>query len=316
MHSKALFIPVLLLTAGCSGNAATPSDAGNDAPTADAGPSVEQAFWTAFWAGDLSAGAADIPPLQQAASSSSPPGFYDSLLVGMDATWQLAESGRNPQTAAQIGQTYGPVAGQFLGQAHGINPSDTFTTALLGFTVWNGGVQTNNSAMITQGKGLVDQAYAEKPELGWVLELIMAQFVPVNDPQMQTAITAGWSYFSLCGGTTVDPTNPDLSAYLAQTKTSTRTFCVNDTLAPHMVEGSLLYFGDLLVKSNNPTAAKPFYAAAQSSADFAAWPHKDIVTSRLSSDLTARAASYQGPSSSWPSFAASPYVCGTCHNTQ
>jgi hypothetical protein len=244
-----------------------------------------------------------------------PPNQYATLLVGMDATWQLAETGRNPAQAQQIGQTYGPMASQYLQEAHGLDPTDPFTTALTGFTLWNAGMQTNNTMWVTQGKALVDQAYMEKPELGWFVELILAQNLPVNDPQMTTAITDGWNYFSICGGTTLDPSAPDFTAYMAQTKTSTRTFCVNDMLAPHVVEGSLLYFGDLLVKSGSVNAAKAAYAAAQSSSDYATWPHHDAVDARVSADLDARAALYQGDSSTWPPFAASPYVCGTCHNT-
>jgi hypothetical protein len=317
MHAK-IMLPVLLL--GCSSNPSTPSDAGtNDAAQAsdaagDGAVSPEQAFWTAFWAGDLAAGAAAVPALQ-AASSVQPPDWYSTLLVGMDATWQLAEIGRNPSQAQQTAQTYGPMASQYLGQAHGLNPTDAFTTALDGFTVWNAGMQTNNSQWVTQGKALVDQAYQQTPELGWFLELILAQNLPVSDPQMQTAITDGWSYFSICGNETMNQSNPDFAAYLAQAKTGTRRFCANDSLAPHMVEGSFLYFGDLLVKAGSVSAAKAVFAAAQTTPDYASWPHHDVVDARVSSDLTARSAMYQGAPSTWPPFAASPYVCGTCHNT-
>jgi hypothetical protein len=312
MSWKLLFF---LAPLACS-SAATPTDAGAEAATDGGDPNAaETAFWNAFWAGDMTAGASDVAALQ-AKASANPQDWYANLLTGMDATWLLAEAGRDPQTAQQAGETYGPIAGQFLGTAHAINPQDAFTTALDGFLVWNAGMQMQNTQQAAQGKGLVDQAYAQQPELGWFLELIIAQFSPLNDPQMQTAIDAGWKYLSICSGTTVDPKNPDLTAYLAQAKTSTKAFCANDSIAPHMVEGSLLYFGDLLVKSNAVPAAKTMFAAAQTTKDYANWPHKDVVDARVTADLDARAALYQGAPSQWPSFAASPYVCGTCHNTK
>lgn len=317
MHSNKMtslfWLFALVAPLACSSSPGAETDAGADAPAANA----QDIFWTAFAAGDTASGAADIPALESlAAGSEGQPDWYSTLLVGMDATWQLAEIGRDPSHAAQTGATYGPIAGQYLGQAHGMNPSDNFTTALTGFTLWNAGTQTQNPQQAQQGKALVDQAYAAQPELGWFLELIIAQFSPVADPQMQTAIDAGWKYFSICGGTTLDPNAPDFSAYLAQATTSTRRFCVNSTIAPHMVQGGLLYFGDLLVKAGSVAAAKTAYGAAQASKDYAAWPHKDVVDARATADLAARAAAYQGDPSTWPAFAASPYVCGTCHNTK
>ena len=58
-------------------------------------------------------------------------------------------------------------------------------------------MKTNNSQWVTQGKALVDQPIQQTPQLGWFLELILAQNLSGQRPADgdPTAITDGWSYF-------------------------------------------------------------------------------------------------------------------------
>jgi hypothetical protein len=306
-------------------DAATTPDAGNT----DAAGAPETVFWNAFWAGDMAAGIADIPALQTAIKT-TPDDGYDNLLVGMDALWQLAESGRDPQNAQKVGETYGPMAAEYLGTAHGINSSDPFTTALDGFLVWNEGVTTNSSTLEQQGVQLVQEAYGQSPAIGWFIQTIMAGNAPVSSSLMTTAVTNGWAYYAACSGTKLSDSDPDYSTFFAafvkQANASGSGLCVKQLVAPYWLEGNLLYFGDLLVKSGNVAGATAAYTAATQLDNYSTWPHKDVVESRLASatdggagadagmTLAQRAASYQGPESTWPAFAAEPFVCGTCHN--
>jgi len=299
------------------------ADAGDDAAT------PETAFWNAFWAGDLGGGIAGIPALQGAIKK-TPKDWYDNLLVGMDALWQLAEIGRDPSNAEKIGETYGPMAGLYLGTAHGLNPGDAFTTALYGFMVWSEGVNTNSTADQQQGVALVQEAYEEEPAVGWFLQIIMAGSAPVDSPLMTTALTNGWAYYSGCGGAKLSATDPDYSsffaAFVAKANSNGSGFCVQQYVAPYWLEGNLLYFGDLLVKTGNLAGATAAYAAATQLDNYSSWPHKDVVESRLASavdggaggdagmTLAQRALAYDGPESTWPAFAAEPFVCGTCHD--
>ena len=86
--------------------------------------------------------------------------------------------------------------------------------------------------------------------------------------------------------------------------------CWNGPHAPHVETGSLVNFGDTLVKAGNVTAAHAAYQAATARAGFASWRY--AVQSRLTDDLTARAALYGGAPSQWPPVG---IPCTGCHGS-
>jgi hypothetical protein len=302
---------------------------GTDGGEGDAalGAAADMAFWNAFWAGDMNAGIEDIPALQGAIKA-TPKDWYDNLLVGMDALWQLAELGRDPQNATKVSETYGIMAAESLGIAHSLNGGDAFTTALDGFVVWNEGVNTNSSTLEQQGEGLVKQAYEQSPPIGWFIQTIMAGSAPVGSSLMTTALANGWTYYASCSGAKLSESSPDYTAFFSAFVTKANggdgTLCSTQFLAPYWLEGNLLYFGDLLVKAGNVPAALAAYTAATMLTNYSSWPHKDVLEARRAggSDagadggmtLEQRAMAYAGPESQWPPFAAAPFVCGTCHN--
>ena len=259
MTAKTFMLPILLL--GCSSTPGGSADAGStDAPTADvtpqpdagseAGVSPEQAFWTAFWAADLSGGVAAIPvgfkPTRTRCRPTSTRRFSSAWTRLGSSQRQAATPRRRSRSGRRTVRWRAstckrPTASIRPTPSPPPSPASPCGTPACRRTTRCGSRRARPSS--------TRRTSWRSPSSGWFVELILAQNLPVNDPQMTTAITDGWNYFSICGGTTLDPSAPDFTAYMAQTKTSTRTFCVNDMLAPHVVEGGLLYFGDLLVKS-------------------------------------------------------------------
>jgi len=321
-----LLAAVVAGAAGCSsssdGAPVTPTPNGGDgggggdsggAP--DTTAAAQSDFWNAMWAGDLSAGATASTELK-AVVAKTPADFYSTLLVGMQSLWQIAESERNPQTAGMVAQTNAPVAAQYLQTAHQLNPSDVFTMSLLGQFLFESGAQSNNSQQVTQGEALMNQAYQADNKLGMFVPVLVGMNLPNTDPFVQSAEAGAWNYYSTCGGKTIDGTNPDFSAFLAKANSgqSGLGFCGPVAVAPHWLEGALLWFGDSLVKVGNVNAASAAYRASASVSTSSEWPHHDLLEAALSRDLNARAALYQGPPSMWPTPSAAPYGCGGCHN--
>jgi hypothetical protein len=299
-------------------NATPPPEGGDAGPSADAAPSpsgpspaaAEKGWWDALHAADPKAGAAAIAQLQ-AVYDANPKHPRNTMILAATNMWLAAEAGRDPTTAAQIGQTYGPPAARYFQEAQALNPNYGFITGFVGFLLFDQGSQTNNAAMVSQGKQLIDQGLQQLPIADWFFELLEAERVPPNDPQVQKTIDAAWASYETCAGQPLDHKNPDFSAYFKNGQGVQ--FCSDDDKVPFGVEGLLLHFGDLLVKQGSVDVAKAVYQAAQSRTQFQSWPHKDTLSARLTSDLNARAAAYQGDPKTWPSFGEPPYSCTICH---
>jgi hypothetical protein len=309
--------------AACSSSSSTPdtppppndADAGPsaDAAPAQSGPSAataEKGWWYALHAGDPKAGQAALASLQ-AVYDANPKHSRNTMILAATNMWLVAEAGRDPSTAAQVGQTYGPAAARYLQEAQALNPGYGFITGFVGFLLFDQGSQTNNLTMVTQGKQIIDQGLQQLPIADWFFELLEAERVPPSDPQIEKTIDAAWTGFDMCAGQPLDRKNPDFSRYFANGKGVQ--FCSDDDKAPFGVEGLLLHFGDLLVKQGSVDVAKAVYLAAQSRQEFQRWPHKDTLNARLASDLNARAAAYMGDPKTWPPFGEPPYSCTICH---
>jgi hypothetical protein len=319
---RSLFLAFFSLAA-CSSSSSTPTpdtpaapDAGAPPAAGDAGPSApsaaaaQQALWDAMHAADPKAGEAAIAQLQ-AVYAANPKNPHNTLLLGAGSMWLVAESGRDPASAGAIGQKYGPMAGQYLQEAHGMNPTYGFITSFVGFLLFDQGSNTSNDGMVTQGKQLIDQGLSQSPLSGWFFELLEAERVPPNDPQVQKALDGAWTYYDTCAGQPIDRTHPDFSAYFA--KGPGTQFCASDDISPFATQGLMFHFGDLLVKQGKVDLAKTVYESVQASPGFDKWPHKDTLNARLGSDLAARAAAYNGDPKTWPALGEPPYSCTICH---
>jgi hypothetical protein len=99
--------------------------------------------------------------------------------------------------------------------------------------------------------------------------------------------------FDACFGANVDRNNPDITPFLGlETQTGPKRVCWDDDIAPHNLEGFLLFFGDLLVKQGNVDVARVAYNDVLKVRQYPSWPYQSLVQDRLSTDLNAKAALY------------------------
>jgi hypothetical protein len=275
---------------------------------------AQQAFWTAFNSGDYSA-APGLSDELQAEAQASPQDAERAVMFGIANIWMAAEAQRDPATAQQVQAMRDPIGMMSLGQALSIDPHKFFASGFLGVSTVDLGILTQDPSKVGQGWGLIDQAYADNSGFASFVKLTASRWLPPDDPKVQEAIDAMYSFYDDCIGGTLDRNNPDYTPYFTlATKPGGKRFCWNSDEAPHAFEGSFLWMGDALVKSGKLDAAKVFYQNAKNSPDFATWPHAAVITDRLSADLSARQAMYTGTDPThWPQFGDGAYTCTVCH---
>jgi hypothetical protein len=242
-------------------------------------------------------------------------------LLGAAHLWRVAEAERDPETEAMVAQTHGPLVARYLGEVIELNPAHTFAPGLLGVTLWDAGGQTGDTALQEQGAALLDQVTETHPELGHFLKILAYQQEPVDDPAFATAVESLWQWLEVCVGEPVDRSNPDLTPYFTEERidgwTGERRFCWESELVPNAAKGAYTLAGDILVKQGEVDAGRVMYENATQVDGYDAWPHRDVIESRLKEDLEARAALYRDPDPSvWPEQGKPPLSCTLCHQAR
>jgi hypothetical protein len=158
------------------------------------------------------------------------------------------------------------------------------------------------------GSMMIDHVYTASLPVGAFFKIAESEAAPVGSQAMTDADTAAWGFLDECGGKTVDPTAPSLTAYAsAENSGSGKPHCYNDDIAPHGQEGWLVYIGDLLTKEGKTDVAKTIYQGAKLSTTYDSWPYKSAIEGRLDGTAPYKAGEPYGV----------PNVgCGVCHASQ
>lgn len=98
---------------------------------------------------------------------------------------------------------------------------------------------------------------------------------PADTPEFAVGLDMLWRNFDVCFDDTIDRKTPDVTGYVATfVPYGNKRFCMNSQIAPHNTEGFSLVFGDILLKANQPEAAKVMYANAKILPSYQTWPQK------------------------------------------
>jgi hypothetical protein len=302
---------LLVLVAACSTSTTTTTMTPDAAPPPPAGYSPSQAkweFWSAYHAGQID----NIPAARDhliAAMNSDPQDDELPRLVGMSLLLTTFEGSAmpngNPMQATQQQGMYLDQARQ-LAQAPYAKALDTILYSGYPFLL---GQQQMNAQETQQAIDLMTQVQAQYPILGQFATATILLRAPRTSPYYAQAVEDYFRYYELCTGTTIDRTTPDLSAM--QHGTTADLLCQSFSNVPHVVQGGLFLFGDVLVKNNQIEAARAVYQVIPQTDGFGTWKYADLVNQRLSSDLAARAAQYDPANANPPPLGASP--CLACH---
>jgi hypothetical protein len=271
-------------------------------------------FWRAFAEQRIDDGALASQRLE-AALAVNPGDANLALLVAHSYLWRLSEFGRttNPDPS-QLPALAGAAEGGFA-RAYAQAPDDGRILGWLGSVMIGNGGATGDEEKLNAGHSLVDQGAAIYPEFnGFVQSLVNASY-PVGSPQFDLAVEAMWDNLDICAGFTTERETPNVrDAVQAVLEGEADPACANTLRAAHNLEGFFLYFGDILLKANQETAARAMYDATRASPTFDLWPYRETLIQR-ELDVTARLAAYtnEDPSDDPRLIAQEPFNCSYCH---
>jgi hypothetical protein len=173
------------------------------------------------------------------------------------------------------------------------------------------GLMQSNDDLVQQALTMQEQVIRDYPVLGNFSSATILSRAPRTSQYFSLGLERYFRFIELCTGTTIDRAHPDVRGMLHGT--SVDLLCQNNTNVPHLVQGSLFLFADLLVKNGQIDAAPDVYRAIRESEGFDTWRFRDQVDVRLNSDLAARATEYEQSTDVFhqPALGASP--CLACH---
>jgi hypothetical protein len=265
-------------------------------------------FWSDYHAANITA-IADARQHLIDAMSVDPADDELPRLVGMSYALTTNEATTPPSQQEVDDATQSQ--GMYLDTARGIalDPNAKALDDVLysGYPIFLG-TQMNDASLIQQGLDLQNAVIAQDPVLGHFSTATILIRSPRSSPYFAQGVEHYFKFLEACTGTTISRTAPDVTAMLHGT--TVHLLCQNNRNVPHVLQGGLMLFADVLVKNNQIDAAPAIYQAIKQTDGFATWKFQSAVDQRLSSDLAARAATYdnanpmqQAPMNASPCFA-------------
>ncbi|WP_394842841.1 hypothetical protein LZC95_37935 [Pendulispora brunnea] len=291
---------------GCSNSSAKPASdvaatSGAAVATDDSARAKEakDAFWEAFRSMDLDAiaGARD----KMIGLFNTRPKDPDLATIGGFAyviPIQTMRYGGPPMDPSKI-PAYFELAVKYTQAGVDAAPdqqSKIFATAFAGGVLYSGAMVRQDWAAAQKGREMEQLVTTHMPALGYATVTDLMNGAPRNTPDFTTSLDSLFRLYELCSGAKFDRAHPDMRPLLKRPFANPSRDCGNHYNWPHSIQGYLLNFADILVKNNQPDAARPVYEFISKTEGYDTWnpKFKHIVEERLASDLTKRAAEY-GP---------------------
>lgn len=241
---------------------------------------VTEDFWKALHGGRYQ----DIGPLLERHKQAYLTHPFDQGIAahtGFLHMWRIAESARSPALVAGITDDMS-MARVYFGSAVKLDPKWALVRGFWASTVLAEGAIHKDEGQIREGYFAMEDAVAMWPELNLFTKAIMLAQTKYDSPQYQQAVEAFWKNVEVCADGTPDRKNPDFSKFARPDPNDPKkAICFNTWKAPYNFEGSMLVFGDLLVKQGEVEAAKKVYASAKLSPLYAQWPYRVALEDRL-----------------------------------
>jgi hypothetical protein len=265
-------------------------------------------FWDAFQTGKMDA----VPAARDAMLAAFDPSsgdFEGARFIGMSYILTAAASARPQFIGSDAG---GPPRGPSNDVTDAFQNAVKYTTLAANMAPSNTGVIDlghEADALYAQGVVMRDQSTADKgrellaqvttayPIYGYLTRAPVYTAQPVGSTDFAVGLESLYAMFEACTNTKIDREHPDVSAMLGDV---TDRHCGNsEAHIPHNLEGTLLMFGDTLVKIGKPDDARRVFQTVTKTRDYPNWAFRSDLEARLASDLTTIPASGQS--------------CLTCH---
>jgi hypothetical protein len=307
---------------GCGGSSdGLASDPRPVAPTESAVSKAERGFWEAFLAGNVEA----VPAARSEMLAAFEPISADyeaARFIGMSYMLSIAEGGGPPKGGPPVGSGAPMLppcvldnfenAAKYTTLAANLAPKSAGVIDLghEADAVYTEGQVTRDPELVDKAKSLLSSVVIPAyPIYGYLTLAPVFVAQPPGSADFATGLESLFLLVDACTGSHVDRDNPDVSGMLENVRDPD---CGNGKAhIPHNLEGTLLMFGDSLVKAGKPDAARPVYQAVTKTADYTEWAFRSIIESRLTANLDALAAAYQG--SDPPAIGSPNHPCLQCH---
>lgn len=307
MLRRLLLVAVLSASAATAGCDETGTGAEENAVAA---AQLEDRLFTAMNKDDFGA-AGDIVGEMYLLRDKDPLNYRNTFMLGAASFWWLAEAGRpdpviNPIMI--ISQSVPNVLQAFSDVIQNDRANGAGASALLGAFLVDTGFDR------ATGRALVDSATVYAPQAGLFQQMHIRSAAAADDTLTAQAIDWGFKWWEWCNGGPLDRNSFDFTGKVKPPTEGPSGFCWGSSRVPHGFEGSMMIFGDLLVKGGKLELARRAYLNARLSPNYDRWKYKGQLEARLASDLTQRYATYASHDpANWAPIGLPLYGCTQCH---
>jgi hypothetical protein len=235
--------------------------------------------------------------------------------IGWMHIWRLAERARRPQVGPEITDD-AVLARKYFEESVRLDPKDARYLGFYASLLMAEGTIHKDEKMIRRGFYTMKDAVAAWPEFNYFTSGYTASTQPVDSERFHEALEDQWLTLDVCTGEKVDRLHPDYARYMRlETREGPKRVCWNSWIAPHNFEGFFLNFGDMLVKAGQPEIAVAVYGNARHARQYAAWPYRAVLETRIR-DAAANVHAFRQPEPGpgEPTLMIrSPFACMGCH---
>jgi tetratricopeptide (TPR) repeat protein len=271
------------------------------------------AWWQALENQDYAARDQVIEDLKAALEAHPDEGEF-ALSLALAHLWRIAEWDQVEDADFSMYLDSATGAPDTLVRARELCPSDERIAAWLGPMWIRMGQITGSEETLQMGWDVLEEGIAAYPEFVLFSRALVLGGLPADDPDFQGAIDAMWQNFGYCLGEEVDLDNPPAHAFLIAPEDALGDACRNNPRAPHNLEGTAIFYGDLLAKNGDLELARSAYEQGTRTATFKDWPFQDLLHARIA-DVQARVDAYtdDDPDNDPLWIGDESHQCSVCH---
>jgi hypothetical protein len=277
--SYAVFIGVW----ACIGCGPTPGGPGGNS----GGPDAMASAYAALTAGDLkkiSEAIRNVDARFTAAPDDGHAAFYGLLM----RTWLITE-GVSGGVAGLEATLQAPPLLERAQQAYDLLPDDPRVPGFAGMMTALFGQVLGDEPLRKKGRDWLDESVRRFPGYGYFMRAAGLHLYPTGSPEMTQSAA---DLTAVMKGCKSEPDAAGVYPYVKGPVEAERRLCNNDGMAPHLWEGLLINYGDVLLKSGAGAArARGAYASVKNSPTYADWPFARELEERIA-QADERAARY------------------------
>jgi hypothetical protein len=303
------FSCMLVAACGADSSSSTGSGSESGSPADDA---VLRAY-EALTAGDRDKATRVIADLDDAVAKDPSYGratFYSAIM----RFWRFGDQIALPSTANDVLAEATTMIDRFR-KAQALLPDDDRAPAFGGLAKVIIGNISSDAAMRSEGMSDIDHGIEIFPSYSHFLRALASAESPPSSDDFKAVMPEMQAVVDTCG---IRPNAAGDYAYLEGPLPSALRVCNDDGIVPHVWEGFLINYGDLLLKAGKGAdAARAAYEGAKLAPRFAQWPFASALQDRID-HVGDRAALYaDADAANDPAlWMQAGHICTGCHQDQ